>query len=366
MNTRVVRSIDALRCALLITACGAFATVARAQDGLGRCAEPALGSIGKGDAGLVHPEALRAKFAERIVAKDWLAVIDGYGEAIDVGLRGRARGSAEANALRDSLTLAVDRLLLEARNAVQRPKRTWAAALNPLDINQTRPTFSGGRLVMLETASRPRGVAVPTAAEDSTEVDALCWTAWSVYQLLHAINFETVPDAVLRVEATAARWDRYEARGPLQLPHELALNRVVRALNLTGGGRYDPPTFELIFGHPFAGFELRRADGAVLQQATAAAHVGGFTLWLADRKFPLSVTWVASAAQDVVGQGPVVRLGELGSVGYIDRKPPGAPSFRSFALQLDALAFLLDDERAKKVLSLVGLSAATLEGAARK
>ena len=171
-----------------------------------------------------------------------------------------------------------------------------------------------------------------------------------------------MPEAVSRVEATAALWDRYKKRGPLQLPHELAINRIVRAVGIAGGKRYEPPILELIVAHPYAGFEFRRSGGALTYEATVAAHVGGATLWLAERRFPLSLSWVASIADDLVGHGAVLRLGELASIGYIDRRSQGEQSRRSLILHLDALKFLLDDARAKQALALFGVSAMALNG----
>jgi hypothetical protein len=301
------------------------------------------------------------KFAPQLAVRDWPAVLDGYSTATAIALRPGLTSSAGFTTTSLALSQAIAQQVAGARAAVERPAREWAASLRDVDVNLTRPTVSGGAVLVLEGGDTPRGVVVPLAELSNDEADAICWSAWSVYQLLNALNFATVPAAFARVEATGARWERYASAGPLQLPHELLLNRLARPItSLASMTKYDPPRIQFIAAHPFAGFELRRRGANLQQSQSAAAHLLGVTLWLGDWRTHVSATWIAAVSDDVLGQGAILRLDDVISAGFIDRRVSGSPVQRSLIIQVDALRLIADDAQAKRLLSLFGISGVVL------
>ena len=345
---------------------GAFATVTLgvlplrqlpAQAAATACADEP-GARGRGVAATVHPEALRARYAAAIVARDWEHAIRGYVGTIDSTVRAvtavNATPAPTSVAFLEAYRAALAPLADATVDAVRAPRRDWARLLGDAEINQMRPVLDGGRVVVMQRSTGFE-LEIPVDALRADERDVVCWSAWSLYRLFGTINFETVPAAFARVEATSRRWQRYQQGGPLQLPHELLLNRLARPL--VGGGPYDPPRVALAVLHPFAGLELRRSGGGWVQRQGAAVHLAGVTVWLGDWRTHVGASWIAAADGDgVVGQGALVRLGDLVHVGFLDRPVAGGPRQRSALFQLDVLRLIASDARAKQGLAALGIS----------
>lgn len=323
-------------------------------------------SAGGGVASIVHPRTLRERYASEITARDWATAIRGYGATIvrtlgDTLEIGRAPSSAYpmvAKALREQVTVLVN----ATAAAVSGPRADWARQLGDAEMNQARPVIEEGEVLLMQRSTGAQ-IVVPVATLRLEERQAICWSAWSLYRLLQTVNFETVPAAFARVEATARRWTRYQDGGPLQLPHELLLNRLLRpVVGKVGTERYDPPRITLTAVHPFAGVELRRTGGGWANDQGAAVHLAGFTVWLGDWKTNVGASWIAAASGDgTVGQGALVRLGDLANVGFIDRRIAGGPMQRSAIFQLDALKLIASDARAKRALAAIGISGEMFE-----
>ncbi len=355
-------SLRPLRLAALLALLGAPAA---AQEAATACFDVAA-EPGRGLAAAVHPTALRERYAAAIVARDWETAIRGYVATIDSTLRASvaesSRPSAAYTPVAESYRRALAPLADAATDAVRAPRRDWARLLRDAEINQARPVPDEGRALIMQR-STGEAITIPLDAIRPEERDALCWSAWGLYRLLGTVNFETVPAAFARVEATAGRWTRYQDGGPLQLPHELLLNRLARPLvGGIGAGRYDPPRITLTAVHPFAGVELRRTGNAWANDQGAAVHLAGFTVWLGDWKTNVGASWIAAASGDgTVGQGALLRFGDLVNIGFIDRRVAGGPLQRSAIFQLDALKLIASDARAKQALAALGISGEIFE-----
>jgi hypothetical protein len=316
---------------------------------------------------LVHPTRLREQFAKDIVAGNWSNAIRGYAGVITTALRDTQALAAPRSAAFRDISSRFEREVTDLSNAaaaaVLAPRAEWAAKLSAAEINRAQPRPDGGQMVVMARADGGQ-IILPNDGLRQEEAQLLCWSSWSLDRLLGTVNFETVPAAFLRVRQTADRWTRYQEGGPLQLPHELLLNRLVRpVLGGRGASRYDPPRVSLAAVHPFAGVELRRADGGWKNRQGAAVHLAGVSVWLGDFRTNVGASWIAAADGDgTVGQGGMLRVSDLVSIGFIDRRIDGVKR-RSSIFQLDALRLISSDANAKRALSAIGISGKMFEQA---
>jgi hypothetical protein len=339
-----------------------------AQTGLGRCTEPLLsGAPAKGEAAPVHPDRLRAQYAPAIVARDWATVVTGYEGTVELTLKAMPSPSPAFQAARDSILAAQRVARLEMLEWIGKPVRARQGVLTGNTVNQFRPLVLQGRLVFLQDTGHVRGVPIDTAGMRASEVEAVCWSSWALYRLAGMVNYETVPAALARVEAQTRRWERYQAKGPLQLPHELVVNRLLRGLKgSTSRTQFQPPRWDVVLAHPFAGVELRRAGDGVARTETVALEAGGVTLWFSDWKRYVGASYVmSSTAAGDLGHGALLKLGGLATAGVINRKDNAGKSGTVLLVQLDALRLLANDNNAKRVLGLFGISGEALYGEKR-
>jgi len=340
--------------------------VALAAAGLGRCADPWDTRVSDNSpARDVHPERLRVQFAKFIVARDWETVLAGYAATIDGTLAQVAQPAKPAyDTLRAQLDSAVDSVVAGVSRALRLPKIQLAAALVPLSINQFRPFQSpdGDLRILQSDPNRPTGIVVDSTRLSPDQMDAICWSGWSLYRLLHNINFETIPGALARVEGQERRWERYRTQGPMQLPHEMVLNRIRRfAFPPRGAARFNPPRLDLVAVHPFAGIELVRTDNGVARSESVAAELGGATLWINDWKQHVGASWVmAYDADGRIGRGPLVRLGGYATAGVLSRKDAGGKSRKSLLINVDALRLLKPDAAPQAVRQLQSVAGEVL------
>lgn len=357
-----------LASALVVTACPALSW-GQTSAGLGSCTEPLVSGVRPtGPAAAVHPARLRAQYAEAIVARDWATAITGYTGSVELTLGALPNPSPAFVALRDSIVSAQRTARLEMLALVDRPVRERQGVLTGDVVNQFRPLLvPGGTIAVLQNSTRFRGVPIDTTALRPHEVNAICWSSWALYRLAGAVNYESVPTALARVEAQTQRWERYRTKGPLQLPHELIVNRALRGLKDKGpSASFTPPRWDLVALHPFAGVELRRAGNGVARSETVALEAGGFTLWFNDWKRYLGASYVVSStAAGEVGHGALLRLGGLATAGVVQRRDESGARSTMLLVQLDALRLLANDNNAKRVLGLLGVSGEALHGGQR-
>jgi hypothetical protein len=336
-----------------------------AQSGLGSCSDPWGHSPGlTGRVRRVHPDILRERFAPSIVQRDWGTAVAGYAAQIDSTLGQLSEGaSPEFTRLRLTLDTASRAIVRGVVPLLSGPRDGWAGGLADLEINQFRPVTSGAnRLVFLQSQQHPMGVVIDTTALTADERRAICWSAWSLHRLLQNVNFETIPDALVRIESLTRRWERYRANGPMQLPHELVLNRVKRAVvGARGSDRFNPPRLELVAVHPFAGVEFTRTDGRVRRTESMAVEVGGATLWLNDWRQHIGASWVlAYDAEGRLGRGAVARLGGYVTAGWLRRRDDSGTARSSLLLVVDALRLLRSDAAPQALRQVQGVAGEVL------
>jgi hypothetical protein len=314
---------------------------------LGRCADPwGTRPPLTGPTRAVHPDRLRERFARSIAARDWATVFAGAAAVIDTTLDALGGRGGDFDALRRAFEAATDSTAVGLVKALQRPKTDLAAALAELDINQFRPvTNLEGHLIILQSNRLALGIALDSTRLSGDQFVAVCWSGWSLHRLLSNVNFETIPGALARVEAQERRWERYRTQGPMQLPHEMALNRLRRfAFPPHGSARFNPPVFDLVAFHPFAGIELVRTDNGVARTESIAAELGGATLWINDWQQHVGASWVLAYDPDGrIGRGPLVRLGGYVTAGVLARKDAGGKTRKSLLINIDALRLLKPD-----------------------
>jgi hypothetical protein len=318
-----------------------------ATAAIGRCADP-WGSRPPltGTVRAVHPDRLRERFARSIAAHDWATVFAGAAAIIDTTLDAVAGRGGDFDQLRRAFRNATDSTAVGLAKALQRPKSDLAAALADLDINQFRPvTNLDGNLIILQGNRIPLGIPLDSTRLSADQFTAICWSGWSLHRLLSNVNFETIPGALARVEAQERRWERYRTQGPMQLPHEMAINRLRRfAFPPRGPARFNPPVFDLVAFHPFAGIELVRTDNGVARSESIAAELGGATIWINDWRQHLGASWVLAYDPDGrIGRGPLVRLGGYVTAGVLARNDAGGKSRKSLLINIDALRLLKPD-----------------------
>ena len=323
-------------------------TMRPAVVAIGRCEDP-WGSSAPltGKPRAVHPDRLRERFARSIAAKDWATVFAAYAAVVDTTLDELGgQPSADFDRVRQAFRIATDSTAVGLARALQRPRSELAAGLAELDINQFRPvTNMNGDLVILQGNRIPLGVPLDSTKLSADQFEAICWSGWSLHRLLANINFETIPGALARIEAQERRWERYRTQGPMQLPHEMMLNRVKRfVMKPRGSSRFNPPRLDLVAVHPFAGVELMRVDDGVAPSGSVAAELAGATLWINDWKQHIGASWVLAYDTDGrTGYGALVRLGGYVTAGLVSRDDADGKSRKSLLLNLDALRLLKPD-----------------------
>ena len=332
---------------------------ATTEVALGRCEDP-WGTrpplTGKPRA--VHPDHLRERFGRSIAAHDWATVFAGYTAVIDTTLDDLGSGAAYES-VRRAFEPAADSMAAGLARALQRPKSELAAALADLEINQFRPvTNLDGNLIILQGNRLPLGIALDSTRLTGDQLQAICWSGWSLHRLLANVNFETIPGALARVEAQERRWERYRTQGPMQLPHEMTLNRLRRLLfPPRGSARFNPPRFDVVAVHPFAGIELVRTDNGVARSESVAAELGGATLWINDWKQHIGASWVLAYDSDGrIGRGPLFRLGGYATAGVLSRKDASGKSRKSLLIDIDALRLLKSDAVPQAVRQAQGIA----------
>lgn len=335
------------------------------QVGLGSCSDPWGSPPGlTGRLRRVHPDVLRERFAPSIVQHEWGTAVAGYAAQIDSTLRQLSDApSSEFTRLRLAFDTAARTVVRGGVPLLAGPRDRWAEGLADLEINRFRPvTTASNRLVFLQSQQHPLGVVIDTTALAPDERRAICWSAWSLHRLLQNVNFETIPDALVRIESLTRRWERYRANGPMQLPHELVLNRVKRAvLPARGRDRFNPPRLELVALHPFAALEFARVDGRLRRTESMAVEVGGATLWLNDWRQHVGASWVlAYDAEGRLGRGAVARLGGYVTAGWLRRRDDAGTSRSSVLLMVDALRLLRSDAAPQSLRQLQGVAGEVL------
>ena len=340
------------------------ASSAEATIALGRCDDPwGTRPPLTGVLRTVHPDRLRERFGRSIAAHDWATAFAGYVAAVDTTLDALGSGAA-FDPLRRAIERAADSTAVGLARALRRPASELAGALADLEINQFRPvTNLDGNLIILQSNQIPLGIPLDSTRLTADQFQAVCWSGWSLHRLLANINFETIPGALARVEAQERRWERYRTQGPMQLPHEMLLNRVRRwVVPPRGSSRFNPPRLDVVALHPFAGIELVRTAGGVARSESVAAELGGATLWLNDWKQHVGVSWVlAYDANGRIGRGPLVRLGGYATAGVLQRRDADGKTRTSLLIDLDALRLLKPDAVPQAVRQAQSVAGEVLE-----
>ena len=240
--------------------------------------------------------------------------------------------------------------------ALDAPMAQRAVKLRTLEINRFTPTVNpvSGAWEVLMTSDRPRGFVVDSSMTPD-EMEAICYAAMSVSRLLNGANNAATPLALARITTLSAEWERYRWSGPLQLPHELFLNRAVRGFHSAGA---EPPAFDLVLIHPFAAVEVTKGGNGVSVESLAVETVGG-TLWFHQWKDYVGGSLVvASDANGRLGYGPLVRASKYVTGGVVWRKGADGVTRTSFLLTVDALRFFESDGAAKGAMQLQAIAGA--------
>lgn len=327
-----------------------FAADACAADGKLRKASAAAS---------LYPSQVEERYGEALASREWMTVMGALDQDIDTVFGRIANGgSADYKRIEAAFRQALDTMLTGLPQALAVPLSQRAAKLQPLEINQFMPSMSGaGRWRLLQTQSNGVGLFVdgPGLAQD--EVEALCWAGRSVSRVLNGVNFETLPGALTTITNLQREWERYRWNGPLQLFHELALNRGLRAIvRPKGDARFHPPSFDLIALHPFAGIEVARNGGSIKHIQSLAVEMAGGTLWFADWTQFLSASFVL--AYDETGRrgmGPLVRVSKYATAGLVVRDDAAGKSRATLLLTVDALRVLNSDASAKASMQVRGI-----------
>jgi len=343
------------------TAPTVMANAPRIAAGLGSCSDPWGTSAGqRGPAHRVHPDVLRERFAVSVVQHAWPTVVAGYGAQIDSALMSPGPGTSTAFAkARDAFRPALRQVTTEMLQVLLLPNSAWAERLASIEINQFRPQNNArNELTFLQSSSNAFGTPIDTAAMSIDERRIICWSSWSMNRLLQNINFETIPGALINIEAQTRRWERYRTDGPMQLPHELVVNRLKRAVvPATGSNRFNPPRWDLVAVHPFAAVEMTRVDGRFRRSESLAVELVGATLWINDWRQHIGGSFVmAYDADGRLGRGVVARAGGYATAGVLQRRAADGISRTSVLLVIDALRLLKPDAATQALRQTQGVA----------
>lgn len=320
----------------------------------------------------LHPSRVERRYATEVAARHWLPVLERLEQEIATTLEGLQQSpdsSPQFRAVQQSLRESLEDVLDSLPAALEVRLAQRAAALQPLAITRFEPAMPpvGGDWVILQTEAQPRGVPVPAALRPA-EYEAICWGSRSVSRVLNGVNYETVPGALAHITDLAREWERYRTKGPMQLPHELLANRVLRwIVPVRGDARFHPPRVDLVLAHPFAGVEVARREGGVEPRESLATEVGGLTLWMADWTRLVGVSWVLAYDRDGrIGRGPLVRLGGYATGGVLWRRDATGERRASALATVDVLRLLRPDAAAQAERQVRGIAGDLLAGVTRR
>lgn len=297
----------------------------------------------------LHPDRVEERYGELIASRQWMPVLNALEQDTRLILDSLSGGGTPAFVAAQGLMhAAVVQLLDSLPKALDVSLATRAGVLQRLEINKFEPSVGGsGQWRLLQ--SRAQGLGIPLGSDlRPDEVEALCWSGRSVSRILNGVNYETLPGALAHIVTLGREWERYRWNGPVQLLHELALNRVLRTVvRPTGDARYHPPKVDLVAIHPFAGVELVRENGSIKQGESFALETGGFTVWFNEWKQFVGASWVlAYDADGRIGRGPLVRVSKYATAGVLFRKDAGGTSRKSLLLTVDVLRIFKPDAAA--------------------
>jgi hypothetical protein len=324
----------------------------------------------------LHPSRVAERYAEPIAGKRWLVTFGSFKADIDTAFRNlsqRAGVTAAFQSAPAQLRLAVDSINRQLLPIIEAPLSQRAALLVPLEIGQfepVQPGSGGGFVVLLRDAPSARPpVRLNADSLRLSEYEGLCWASRSQARLLSAFNYEAAPIGTATIDRLAREWQSYRENGPVQLPHELVLNRALRALFVRSRAqRYHPSRFDLVALHPFAGFEVaRRGAGTMDKHESYAVEMGGFTLWTSGWTKHLGASWIAAYDPDGrVGQGPLVRVSGYFTAGLVFRKDSSGTQRKSLLVTMDLLKFLHLDAGEMALRQAKGMATALIDGSSSR
>jgi hypothetical protein len=323
-------------------------------------------------AAALHPNRVVDRYGETIAAREWLDVLRAVQQDVRVAfdsIRGQSPtagfvvlDSAFRNALAgvlDQIPALLDADLTARATMLQNPVFRQFEPFPDMDGNW--------RILQVNQTVRPSGLAVSDSMKPD-EIEAICWAGRSVSRLLGGVNYETVPQGLARINALGRAWERYRFNGPNQLITELAVNRLLRRVFApSGDARFEPPRFDLVVLHPFAGIELARLDGSVKQNESMAVETGGLTFWFADWKHYIGASWVlAYDANGNIGRGPLLRFSNFATAGVLSRKDASGEQYRSLLLTIDLLRVLKWDDLSHAIQQTKAVAGKLLDSPLRR
>lgn len=312
----------------------------------------------------LHPSRVIDRYATTIASREWLAAFGALEQDIDSTLgRLATSGSEPFRRVSRELRGAIDSMLVRLYPVLDLPLSGRARELQLLRIRRFEPVLADTDWEILP-APDGEGILIPRDSMALEEFEAICWASRSFGRLLGGVNDETIPAARARIAALATQWERYRQDGPLQLPHELVLNRLWRGrFGGSSDARYAPPRVDLIALHPFAGIELTRRDGSLSRTESLALETGGFTLWFNDFRQHLGVSWVLAWDTDgQIGRGPLVHVSGYLAAGALWRRDALGKRRGSLVVSIDALRLLNPDDVAQAHRQARGIAGKLLSG----
>jgi len=323
----------------------------------------------------LHPSRIAERYAESISGKRWLVVFGRLKADIDTAFAGlsQAAGATPAfQSLQGQLRQVIDSIDNQLLPIFEAPLSRRPVLVDSLEIGQFEPFQppTGGGFVILGRDTPPRApVRLVTDSLRLTEYEALCWASRSQAKLLSAFNYEAAPIGNAMIDRLAREWQSYREDGPVQLPHEMLVNRGLRALFVRKKEqRYHPSRFDLVLVHPFAGFEVaRRGNGEFDKHEAYAAELGGFTLWTSGWTKHFGASWLLAYDPDGrVGQGPLVRVSGYFTAGLVFRNDSSGVRRKSLLVTMDLLRFLRLDTADMALRQARGVAEALVDGSPSK
>jgi hypothetical protein len=319
----------------------------------------------------LHPSRVAERYAEPIAGKRWLVVFGSLKADIDTAFGDLAQRAGVTPAFQSAQALlrqAIDSIDQRLLPVIEAPLSQRPALLVPLEIGQFepfQPPAGGGFVLLQRDVSAAEPIRLDRDSLRLAEYEGLCWASRSQARLLSAFNYEAAPIGSATIDRLAREWQSYRENGPVQLPHELVLNRALRALFVRSKEqRYHPSRFDLVVLHPFAAFEVaRRGRGTLEKHESYAVEMGGFTFWASGWTKHYGASWMVSYDPDGrIGQGPLVRVSGYFTTGLVFRRDSSGVQQKSLLVTMDLLKFLHLDAAEMALRQAKGVANALVDG----
>jgi hypothetical protein len=216
----------------------------------------------------MHPLLSRIRWADAVHNEQWELTLR--------GLRDEAAQALAAagvdTAVQKTFLAELDQTIVALAHLPNRSDPGWAAYI--------RDSVQPGRFQPIPTLTAYQlfrggsAINVGAVATNIGQAEALCWSAFSIDQVLRRLNRGLEAATLVRLGRFNTSWANYRAYGYTRQPLELFLFRRGATIHDTL-----PRRAQWLLGHLSVGQEVRWSDSTTTATATVIEVVGGLRYW---------------------------------------------------------------------------------------